>query len=92
MINYKHNEDKILDAFRAYVDGTYGEHYAGKESEVQVVDIWRNQGIAKAAYMSNISKYAFRFGKKDGENVKDLYKILHYTVMLINELERGKQQ
>ena len=37
--------------------------------------------------MSNIIKYAKRFGKKDGDNPKDIMKIIHYSIFLLNELD-----
>ena len=89
MINYQRNEDKILEEIKQYIDSTYTAHYAGKEGEVQVTDIWEAQGIAKASYMGNISKYAFRFGRKDGENPKDIMKIIHYSILLLNEIRKN---
>jgi len=86
-VPYKRNEGQIIDDFRHYVDSTYSAHYAS-ENGVQVTDIWEAQGIAKDAYRSNISKYAFRFGRKEGENPKDVFKTMHYCVLLLNELRR----
>ena len=40
--------------------------------------------------MSNIVKYVKRFGKKEGENPKDIMKIIHYSIFLLNELEKEK--
>lgn len=90
VVAYRRNEGNIISEFKNYVDSTYGAHYAGSNG-VQVTDIWEAQGIAKASYMSNISKYAFRFGRKDGENKKDVFKIMHYCVLLLNELTKGKK-
>ena len=87
MIEYKRNEDKILKAVQQYVDSTYTAHYA-RGSGRDVVDDWEEMGIAKEAYLSNIVKYTRRLGKKDGWNPKDLMKIIHYSVFLINELGR----
>ena len=89
-VPYARNEGRIIDDFRHYVDSTYNAHYAGSNG-VQVTDIWEAQGIAKHAYMSNISKYAFRFGRKEGENIKDVFKIMHYCVLLLNEIQKGKK-
>jgi len=33
--------------------------------------------------MGNILKYAMRYGKKNGKNRDDLYKIIHYAIIAI---------
>ena len=87
MIEYKRNEDKIIAGIKAYVDATYSQHYAGAQGR-DVVDDWEDMGIAKEAFQSNIIKYVKRFGKKEGENPKDIMKVIHYCIFLLNELER----
>ena len=87
MINYKRNEGKIIEEIKAYVDATYGQHYAGHSGR-DVCDDWEDMGIAKEAYMSNIQKYVKRFGKKEGFNRKDVLKWIHYSIFLLNEMER----
>ena len=89
MVEYKRNEDKILEAIQQYIDTTYTAHYA-RGSGRDVVDDWEEMGIAKEAYLSNIVKYTRRLGKKEGWNPKDLMKIIHYSIFLINELGREK--
>lgn len=90
MINYKRNEDKIIEQIKQYVDATYSEHYAA-DSGRDVVDDWEDCGIAKQAFQSNIIKYSKRFGKKDGDNPKDIMKIIHYCIFLLNELEKQNE-
>jgi hypothetical protein len=34
--------------------------------------------------MGNIMKYAKRYGNKEGKNRKDLLKILHYGIIMLN--------
>ena len=87
-INYKRNEDKIIREIQEYVDKTYSQHYAGSNNR-DVVDDWEDVGIAKEAFQSNIIKYAKRFGKKDGDNPKDIMKIIHYSIFLLNELQQN---
>lgn len=87
-INYKRNEDKIIREIQEYVDNTYSQHYAGSNNR-DVVDDWEDVGIAKEAFQSNIIKYAKRFGKKDGDNPKDIMKIIHYSIFLLNELQQN---
>ena len=86
-IQYKRNEDKIIQGIQAYIDATYQQHYMGSQNR-DVVDDWEEMGIAKEAYLSNIVKYTRRLGKKEGWNPKDLMKIIHYSIFLINELGR----
>ena len=87
-INYKRNEDKIIREIQEYVDKTYSQHYAGSNNR-DVVDDWEDVCIAKEAFQSNIIKYAKRFGKKDGDNPKDIMKIIHYSIFLLNELQQN---
>lgn len=87
-IEYKRNEDKIIREIQEYVDKTYSQHYAGSNNR-DVVDDWEDVGIAKEAFQSNIIKYAKRFGKKDGDNPKDIMKIIHYSIFLLNELQQN---
>ena len=86
---YKRNEDKIIEGIKAYVDETYSQHYMGSSNR-DVVDDWEDCGIAKEAFQSNIIKYAKRFGKKDGDNPKDIMKIIHYSIFLLNELDKKR--
>ncbi|RPG28980.1 MAG: DUF3310 domain-containing protein [Muricauda sp. TMED12] len=90
MIKYKRNEDRIIQGIQEYVDATYAQHYVSS-SDRDVCDDWEDMGIAREAYMSNIVKYVKRFGKKEGENPKDIMKIIHYSIFLLNELEKGKK-
>jgi len=90
MIEYKRNEDRIIAGIKAYVDATYSAHYSGSAGR-DVCDDWEDMGIAKEAYMSNIVKYVKRFGKKEGENPKDIMKIIHYCIFLLNELESNTE-
>ena len=86
-IEYKRNEGEIVARIKEYVDNTYSEHYTSQSGH-DVVDDWQDMGIAKEAFQSNIVKYAKRFGKKEGDNPKDVMKIIHYCIFLLNELER----
>ena len=72
----------LLKEIGDYIENTYGSHYATQGTQVQVMDIWDNIGIAKAMFQGDIIKYSSRYGKKDGKNPKDLKKILHYAFLL----------
>lgn len=81
----KYNEDKILEEVLQYIKGTYSEHYA--KDGFQLQDAFKNIGVDKAFDRASAIKYLFRYGKKFGNNKKDLYKAIHYIVMLLNSDE-----
>ncbi len=81
-MNYKFNEDKSLQELKAYIDGTYSEHYAS--DKYQATDVIIDSGHGEGFAMGNIMKYAKRYGNKDGKNRNDLLKILHYTVIMLD--------
>ena len=84
---YKRNEDKILQGIKQYIDSTYTAHYSS-DSGRDVVDDWEDMGIAKEAFLSNMQKYVKRLGKKEGWNPKDVMKVIHYSIFMLNELQR----
>ena len=82
-MNYKYNEDQLLQEFKEYIDKTYSGHY-GKDSDgYQTIDgiIAANKG--EGFIFGNIIKYASRYGEKEGRNRKDLLKILHYGLFAL---------
>ena len=82
MIEYKFNENEILKEIQKYVDSTYEQHYAtGKiQSTEFIIDISHGLGFT----IGNIIKYAQRYGKKDGFNRKDLFKVIHYAIIALS--------
>ena len=80
----KYNEDTILHLIKVYIKSTYGEHYSTTEEGFQVMDILRILEIDKDFCQANAIKYLMRYGKKQGRNEKDLYKAIHYIVLLIS--------
>jgi len=83
---YKRNEDKIIAGIQQYIDSTYSAHYASSSGR-DVVDDWDDAGITKEMCLGNIIKYVKRFGKKEGYNPKDIMKVVHYSIFLLNELQ-----
>ena len=81
-MNYKFNEDELIQELKAYIDGTYGEHYAS--DKYQATDVIIDSGHGVGFCMGNIIKYAKRYGNKDGHNRKDLLKILHYGIIMLD--------
>lgn len=84
--DYKYNEGRILDEVRAYINGTYGEHYA--TDKYQATDMIIDAGWGEGFCMGNILKYAKRYGKKNGYDRKDLLKIIHYAVIQLSTHDR----
>ena len=82
MIDYKFNEKNTIEQIKRYVDKTYEQHYAaGKQQATEmVIDAGHGDGFC----MGNIIKYAKRYGNKDGHNKKDLLKILHYGIIMLD--------
>ena len=80
----KYNEDKILKEIGEYIANTYGEHYSTTKEGMQVQDMLRHLDIDKDFCQANAIKYLCRYGKKDGKNKKDLYKAVHYIVLLLD--------
>lgn len=89
-MNYKFNEDVILDTLKGYIDDTYDQHYSmGKiQSTEFIFDADQGEGFC----IGNIIKYAQRFGKKDGRNDKDLYKVLHYAIILLGSIQEERER
>ena len=88
MIQYKFNEDKIINELKEYIDKTYSEHYSGK---YQATDMIIDAGHGKGFCIGNIMKYAKRCGKKDNPQ-KELQKIIHYAIIAMYVYENEKQQ
>lgn len=82
---YKFNEDLILSRLEHYVNNTYSQHYAttGKQTTEMVFEHGHGDGFC----IGNIMKYAQRFGKKEGRNEKDLYKVIHYAIILLGSMQ-----
>jgi hypothetical protein len=75
------NEDEALQKLRKYIDSTYEKHYA--QGHIQSTEFIFDAGHGEGFCLGNIIKYAQRFGKKDGQNTEDLFKLCHYAIMLL---------
>ena len=82
MIEYKFNEGEILKEIQKYVDSTYEQHYA--TGKIQSTEFILDTGHGLGFTIGNIIKYAQRYGKKDGFNRKDLYKVIHYAIIALS--------
>lgn len=81
---YKFNEDLIQSRLKRYIDNTYEQHYA--QAKTQTTEIVFENGHGEGFCIGNIIKYAQRFGKKNGRNDKDLYKVIHYAIILLGAM------
>ena len=88
---WKYSEDRIVDDLYDYLKSTYGEHYATEEESIQCFDAWIAMGDATPTFRNTAIKYLWRYGKKNGNNKKDLMKALHYIVLCLhNDHYKGK--
>ena len=89
-MEYKFNEGNVLKKLKEYIDNTYALHYAkGKIQSTEVIfDSEHGEGFC----IGNILKYAQRYGKKDGRNKDDLYKIIHYAIILLGKIDEEHRQ
>ena len=90
MVKYKFNEDTVLQELKEYIDSTYTQHYG--KSKFQTTEFVFDAGHGEGFCLGNVIKYAQRFGKKDGKNEKDLYKIIHYAIILLGQMDKDKEK
>lgn len=86
----KYDEDQTLNDALEYIKQTYGQHYVNNDG-VQLMDLFfANPEEGMVFCKTNAIKYLSRFGKKEGNNKKDLLKAIHYMVLMyhcINKME-----
>ena len=82
-ISYKYAEDRILADLKTYIDKTYGEHYMTDNQSIECFDAWIALGDSTPTFRNTALKYLWRYGKKNGNNKKDLMKALHYILMCL---------
>ena len=83
---WRYNEDKILKQLEEYIASTYKQHYvdrtgSGTEQTIDKIKHNRREGFCAG----NVTKYIDRYDTK-GTPRQDLFKVLHYTMLLINHL------
>jgi hypothetical protein len=82
-MQWKYNEEEILNGLREYISKTYQQHYSAGDDKVQTLDLIEACGDGEAFCRSNILKYASRYDKK-GSARMDIMKVLHYAVLLMH--------
>ena len=80
---WKYNEEEIVKELLDYIRGTYKQHYAANDQNLQTLDfIEAAHNDGEACSRDNIMKYVSRYDKK-GTPRRDIFKILHYAVLLM---------
>jgi hypothetical protein len=90
-MQWKYNEDAILNELREYISKTYQQHYSAGDDKIQTLDLIEACGDGEAFCRSNILKYASRYDKK-GSARMDIIKVLHYAVLLMNFNDKNAQR
>ena len=79
---WKYNEEEIVKELLEYIRGTYKQHYAANDENIQTLDfIEAAHKDGEAFCRDNILKYTSRYDKK-GTADRDIMKIQHYSVLL----------
>ena len=89
MTKYKFDEDRILTELRQYIDSTYSAHYSG-ENDIQSMEVIFDDSDGLGFCRGNILKYVRRYGKKKGHNRDDLFKTLHYAMLLLYDHDKER--
>jgi hypothetical protein len=93
---FQYNEDLYINDFINYVKSTYNQHYIltkpyitqeGMKSQ-QAWDVICASGHGLGKGIGDAIKYILRFGKKDGYNKIDLFKAMHYMILVMDGLDR----
>ena len=80
---FKYNEEEIVKELLEYIRGTYKQHYADNDQNLQTLDfIEAAHNDGESYSRDNILKYASRYDKKGAARL-DIMKILHYAVLLM---------
>lgn len=71
----------LMQDIEEYIQGTFAQHYMN-EDQLQTIDAWNASGSFVTTSRDMARKYLDRYGKKDGNNPKDLLKIFHFVLMM----------
>jgi len=82
---FRYSEPEILNLLLKHIMETYDAHYTFADKK-QAIDLFHeiDHSVATTYCFSNALKYLFRYGKKEGKNMKDLLKAVHCIMMLIH--------
>jgi hypothetical protein len=80
--DYKFREDEIIALTMEYIDATYDQHYADEKTGIQTMDFIMSNSESFDFLKGNVLKYVARYGRKEGYNKKDIFKAIHYLILL----------
>ena len=80
-LDYKFNEKEYVEELLRVIDSTYTGHYS--RDHFQATEFIIDGGHGTGFCIGNIMKYAQRYGKKDGYNRADLFKVIHYGFLAL---------
>ena len=81
-VPWKYNEEEIVKELLEYIRGTYKQHYAANDENIQTLDfIEASHNDGEPFCRDNILKYTSRYDKK-GTAERDILKIQHYSILL----------
>lgn len=87
---WKYNELDNLKKVEEYIEKTYNQHYVGADDNgTQIQDLLNSIGVAEHFCQGNAMKYIARYGRKNGKNKMDLFKAIHYTLLLMHFSEKN---
>ena len=81
-IDYKYNESNNILELLKYVNSTYEQHYS--KNKFQATEFIIDGGHGEGFCIGNIMKYAQRYGNKNGYNRQDLFKVIHYALIMLH--------
>lgn len=91
-IEYKYEEPCFINELLYHIDKTYSNHYSGG---IQVVEYIMSNAETLDYLKGNAIKYIHRYGKKNGNNNEDLFKAVHFIIMMAhyaNKLKNDDKQ
>jgi len=88
MDNYEFKED--LSKVRLTLDEPEDYLVIKDSGKFQATEVVFDSGYGEGFCVGNIMKYAQRYGKKGKKKELDLYKLIHYAVILIGKSEKER--
>jgi hypothetical protein len=84
----KYKELEMMSEVLSHIKATYGQHYCDPTTNFQVFDLLLNMKFDDTPTMREYAracaiKYLSRYGRKGGYNRVDMYKAVHYCLMLM---------
>jgi hypothetical protein len=80
-IQFKYDEEAFINEALRHIESTYKKYHYGDDS-IQVTEYFMSNAETLEALKYSVIQYIMRYGKKEGNNPKDLYKAIHYIAML----------